>query len=154
VILLFSNYGSRFDTRYPPVFSSRVPKADAEAAWSDRLIHLLSWWWAIATRTGGIERIPLTLVTELATHRYHRQLAKQRWPVLRCEWGTRPALPEIVIGHRALDWTRLATDPSRCYWSGRPDVDGACITFDWSKIDRSRPLIYAGISTLVTKEKI
>jgi hypothetical protein len=69
------------------------------------------------------------------------------------EWKRRPRLPEVVFGHRALDWPALASAPDR-YYFGTTDLFRGAPPFDWSGIDLDRPVVYCNLSTINGFENI
>jgi hypothetical protein len=69
------------------------------------------------------------------------------------EWKRRPLVPEIVFGHRALDWPALASDPDR-YYFGTTDLFRKTSDFDWSIVDPNKPIVYCNLSTVNGFENI
>jgi hypothetical protein len=144
-ISLVPNYASRFDVSYPPVWSDKAPtgaglraKADNFAAWAKLFLkrQALSW------------KHPKGMLFAAILRRYLRTTKRNGWRFGQCEWGTRALLPEIVIGHKDLDWPAVHSD-NRLYIASaafkRNDSDS-----DWRRqLDPHKPLIYAGVSTLL-----
>ena len=68
------------------------------------------------------------------------------------EWKRRPQIPELVFGHRALDWPVIASNASRCYF-GATDLSRKLADFDWSIVESGKHIVYCSISTARGFEK-
>ncbi|MGA2448734.1 MAG: hypothetical protein ABTD50_08680 [Polyangiaceae bacterium] len=146
-IALLSNYGSRFDVRWPPVFSSRPARSDS--LWS-RGLNLLAW--AHAWRARRLSpllrwrRLPELVCLRLIEARERRRAIAHGWRYCYSEWGPRPDLPEVVIGHKALDWPALHRS-DRFYLSGSQSLSRRDPDLGWAEGLDDRPIAYSCTST-------
>ena len=153
-ILLFPNFGSRLETRYPPVFSSMVPPEGKTPDIRQRFVYSFLWAWAILAkgRTRSYDKIEYVKLVFVRVFRriytigFERKLRKLGWKSTWSEWRRRPAIPEIVMGHRSLDWHAVASNPERCYF-GTTDHFRKNPDFDWSGIGAKDPIVYCNVST-------
>ena len=154
-LVLHSSYASRFSSRCPPVFS-RAVAPDAHPSWSQRLSFLLEWSRVPIIRNVDVGRpeswlkAPPRLLIEqtFPVTRARARTERNGWRFCYGEWGARYAAPEVVIGHRALDWQVLRASEQRCYLASSPErAEGAP---DWqSGLDLGKTLIYCNTSTLL-----
>jgi UDP:flavonoid glycosyltransferase YjiC (YdhE family) len=153
-ILLFPNFGSRLTSKYPPVFSSMVPPAKNSMSTRYRFVYFCLWGWAIMTSGGRIRSLGILECGKIALEHFflgicqlscERKLRKLGWQSTWSEWSRRPKFPEVVFGHRALDWLGAASEPQRCYF-GTTDIFRVIPSFDWREIESSGPLIYCNIT--------
>lgn len=152
-ILLFPNFGSRMNSNYPPVFSSMIPYSRKLPKIRHKFIYALLWYWTISTRGRAysfdcFEFVKVALKKKLLriyNIGFERNLRQLGWTSTWSEWKRRPLIPEIVFGHRMLDWPAIASNPERCYF-GATDIFRGISGFDWRGIDPWRPLIYSNIS--------
>ena len=123
-MLLSYTFASRFGSGYPPVFSSATSPRATGTNVLFRAAHALRWAWALGTRGRGqafgraeyadtVVRKWLDQARNVSFEReLHRFGVRSTWS----EWKRRPLVPEIVFGHRMLDWPAIATDPNRFYF--------------------------------------
>lgn len=155
-IVFSTTYESRFSLHYPPVDVSRpIVKDGDELNWWRALLHFAAWTFQRIKRQvvepGFVSptRFPAALTTWLLSpvSRQRRQSRRNGWKFCYGEWGLRPSLPEIVIGHRALDWEPLRQSRDRLYLASltrRREFDT-----EWSQgLETDRPLIYLNMSTV------
>jgi hypothetical protein len=153
-ILLSYTFASRFSTEYPPVFSSMLHVDSKSPSALSRIVYASLWIWAIATdgraHTNDVresfQELLKKLLSQLVNLTFEPRMRKLGW---RSEWGEykrRPLLPEVVFGHRALDWAASASRPERFYF-GATDLLRKSPAFDWSMIDEGKPIICCSIST-------
>ena len=153
-MLLSYTFASRCRLDHPPVFSSAlVSHLPATAA--RRFANAARWAWAIATRGRGDafsarHYASMTLGKWLEQARntsFERSLRALGVSSSWSEWKRRPDLPELVFGHRALDWPAIAADADRCYL-GVTDLLRTAEAFDASRLDPAHPTVYANVSTI------
>lgn len=153
-ILLFPNFGSRFKTLYPPVFSSMVPPGGKRPDIRQRFMYFVLWVWATLAkgRSRSYDKIEYMKIVLVRIFRriyiigFERKLRKLGWKSTWSEWRRRPIIPEIVMGHRSLDWHAVASNPERCYF-GATDHFRKNPDFDWSAIAANDPIVYCNVST-------
>lgn len=160
-MLLSYTYASRFGATYPPVFSSATsPGATSPKARSSAM-HALRWAWALGTRGrsyafGRVEYAQLVAkkwLDQVRNVSFERKLRRFGRQSAWSEWKRRPLLPEIVFGHRMLDWPAIASDPNRFYF-GTTDLFRKTSDFDWSIVDPGKPVVYCNLSTINGFENI
>ena len=155
-IVFMSEYGSRFSLRYPPFNVSRptVNDGDAMSRWR-AIIHLVAWslqrFQHQVVERGFLSpsRLPAALTARLLSPvpRQRRQAERNGWKFCYGEWGVRPILPEVVIGHRALDWEPLRQLNNRLYLASLQQR--LEFNTEWSHgLDTDRPLLYLNMSTV------
>jgi len=155
-LVLHSAYASRFSSRCPPVFS-RAVAPEEHPSWSQRLAFLLEWSRVPIMRNVQVRKpaswlkAPPRLLAErtFPVARARARAERNGWRFCYSEWGARYAAPEVVIGHRALDWHVLQASEQRCYLASSLEqrADGAQ---DWrSGLDLTRTLVYCNTSTLL-----
>jgi hypothetical protein len=155
-LVLIPNYGSRYGSLYPPVFST-AHSARESPAWPSRLRFLLAWGRVPIVRNidpgrpSSLFRAPLRLLMQRMSPiaRTHARTKKNGWRFCYSEWGMRYAGPEVVIGHRALDWPFLRESDARCYLAQQaaPRLD---LATDWrTGLDPGKTLVYCNSSTLL-----
>jgi zeaxanthin glucosyltransferase len=161
-IVFLPNYASRFSLRYPPIYVSKPIIKDGDAlSWWQVFLHLLAWSYQRFKRQiiepGFLS--PSRLLTILTVRllfplsKFRRQAERNGWQFCYGEWGPRPKLPEIVIGHKALDWEPLRQCNARFYVATSfPRME---FSKDWClDVDPNKPLIYCNMSTLFRKESV
>ncbi|TBU96300.1 hypothetical protein DNJ95_07095 [Stutzerimonas kirkiae] len=137
-----------FNLQVPPVFSD-IPAGDPER-WQVRLRNLFAWsrcilkarfnlfmyeklfplFYALPPQASGVKRI--------------RQLGGiLRWG----EYGPRLIVPELVVAPRELDFPQLVASNDRTYIGACVDTARSDGEFDWSDLDRSKPLVYCSLGT-------
>ncbi len=154
-LLLSYTFASRARCDYAPVFSSVPCRATARPALHTRVGHALRWTWAVASRghrtafgRGEYARMVLAKALEQVRNAsFERELRSLGLRSVWSEWKRRPDLPEVVFGHRALDWPAAAGDPARHYL-GATDRFRDETPFDASRLDPLRPVVYANLSTI------
>ena len=156
VILLSVNFASNFQTNYPPIFSSLVPKEGKNPHVFLRLVYLASWVLACCTEGRRdfyslkkyFKRSAAKMLNAVKDLRYERELGRLSIDSTWGEWKRHPKLPTIVFGHRKLDWNVAASNPLRCYFSSS-DIYRSGLPFDWPRFHKEKPIVYCSISTLV-----
>ncbi len=155
-IVFMSNYGSRFSLRYPPFGVSWPTVKDGDAlSWWRAFIHLVTW--SLQRVQGQViepgflspSRLPAALTVRLLSPapRQRRQSERNGWKFCYGEWGVRPILPEVVIGHRALDWEPLRQFNGRLYLASL--AQRLEFNTEWSHgLETDRPLLYLNMSTV------
>ena len=152
-ILLSYTYASRFQTGCPPVFSSLRPPATKTPTLGFRSVFALHWLWAVGTSGWGIDGISLRLKRTFI--KLSARALSVRWGRRRRRFGLRsdwseyrrlPRIPEIVFGHRILDWPAIASTPGRLYF-GATDLFRKKTVFDWSPFALDRPIVLCNLST-------
>jgi hypothetical protein len=156
-IVFKSNYGSRFSLRYPPVTLSRPVVKDGEASsWWRAFVHLAAWSFQLVHRQvvepGFLspKRLPAALVKRLLSPipRQRRQSERNGWKFCWGEWGLQPKLPEIVVGHRALDWEPLRQSSDRLYLASL--TQRREFETEWSqRLETDRPLLFLNMSSVI-----
>ena len=118
-----------------------------------RIICALLWLWAVCASGRGIEgtfgRLRRTfkkVFNRVLNVRWERRLRRFGWSSSWSEWKRRPLIPEIVFGHRTLDWSAIASNADRFYF-GVTDLFRERAVFDWSIFESNRPIVYCNIST-------
>lgn len=159
-ILLFYTFASRFQARYPPVFSSAIASGTTTPSVRSKTGYALLWVWTIcfgrASAWGPleyVERVVEMRIDQIRNIGFERALRQLGHRSTWSEYKRRPLMPEIVFGHRPLDWPAVASSPDRCYF-GTTDLLRKSPEFDWSTIDVSKPIIYGSISTARGFERI
>jgi zeaxanthin glucosyltransferase len=161
-ILLSYTFGSRLQFAYPPVFSSAIPSGTTPPSVRSRSRYALLWAWAIVSTRGRVrffgpleyaERVIACSADMVRNISFERALRRLGYRSTWSEWKRRPLIPEIVFGHRALDWPTVASSSER-YYFGTTDLFRKRSEFDWSAFDANRPIIYCSISTAGGFEKI
>ncbi len=160
-MLLSYTFASRFGFGYPPVFSSMISPATTSPRFLSRAIHALLWVWALGTRGrsrafGRAEYAQLVIkkwLDQMRNASFERELRRFGLRSAWSEWKRRPLIPEIVFGHRMLDWPAIASDPDR-YYFGTTDLYRKISDFDWSIVDPNKPVIYCNLSTINGFESI
>ena len=160
-VLLSYTFASKFGTRYPPVFSSATPSRTASRGILLRAFHALRWAWALGTRGrsdafGRAEYARLVAkkwLDQMRNVSFERELRHFGQRSAWSEWKRRPLIPEIVFGHRMLDWPAIASDPKRFYF-GTTDRFRKTPDFDWSIVDPDKPVAYCNLSTINGFENI
>jgi UDP:flavonoid glycosyltransferase YjiC (YdhE family) len=154
-ILLSYTFASRFQTEYPPVFSSMVPPDTTKPKIRFRIIYTLLWAWTISSWGrayaydcfGYVKRAFRKRFGQIRNISFERKLRQFGWRSTWSEYKRRPLIPEIVFGHRMFDWPAIAKNPERCYF-GTTDLFRKNFDFDWSIIESNNPIIYCNVSTL------
>ena len=154
-MLLSCNFSSRFQVEYPPVFSSVIPFETKSPNLRSRITCALLWIWALGTRgrnnaLGRLEYVEAVLAKWLDQMRnisFERELRKIGCRSTWSEWKRRPLIPEVVFGHRLLDWSAISSTPDRYYFS-TADLFRKSPDFDWSGIEANKPIIYCNLSTI------
>jgi hypothetical protein len=155
-LVLHTSYASRFSSQCPPVFSTLIA-GEQRPAWSRRLAFLLAWSRVPIVRNLDVRRpgswlkAPPRLLAEqtFAFAGAHARAKRNGWRFCYSEWGARYAGPEVVIGHRALDWPILQASEQRCYLAQQatPRMDEDA---DWrAGLDLGKTLVYCNASTLL-----
>jgi len=146
-IVFSSNYASRLDWRWPPVFSgsrplenSRLGKVKNLSAWAG------AWYTKRASPLFRWRRLPENLLLRIFEFAARHRAVKHGWRYCYGEWGPRPALPDIVVGHKALDWPALHGD-RRFYLSGSHAMQRREFDASWAEGLDERPLAYCFVST-------
>jgi len=153
--LLSYTFASKFGLDYPPVFASAISRSAKKPALISRLMHAALWVWALATRGrsqafGRFEYTRLVIkkcFNLLRNIGFERKLRRYGWQSVWSEYKRRPHIPEIVFGHRILDWPAIAADPYR-YYFGATDSFREDSGFDWSEFDQGKPIVYCNLSTI------
>ena len=154
-MLLSYTFASRFGAAYPPVFSSVTSPGTTNPKVLSRVTNTLLWIWAIGTRGRGhaFDRVEYAQMVvkkwldQMRNVSFERKLRRFGFRSTWSEWKRRPLIPEIVFGHRMLDWTAIASDPDRCYF-GATDLLRKVPDFDWSFVDPDKPVVYCNLSTI------
>jgi hypothetical protein len=154
-MLLSYTFASRFGTGYPPVFSSETSPGTISPRVLSRAIHALLWIWALGTRGRGraFDRVEYAQMVirkwfdQMRNVSFERKLHRFGLRSTWSEWKRRPLIPEIVFGHRMLDWPAIASDPGR-YYFGTTDLFRKVSDFDWSITDPDKPVVYCNLSTI------
>jgi UDP:flavonoid glycosyltransferase YjiC (YdhE family) len=160
-ILLSYTFASRFASGHPPVFSSLIAPDTTRPGALSRVRHALLWLWALGARGhgGAFDRVEyLRLVArkwlaQLRNVSFERALRRAGRQSTWSEWQRRPRIPEIVFGHRALDWPAIAEDPERCYF-GTTDLFRKDADVEWPAVDPRKPVVYCNLSTINGFENI
>lgn len=160
-IVFTPTYGARFSLRYPPVDVSWPTVNDGDVlSWWRAIVHLAAWTYQRVHRQvlePGFHspfRFPAALMKMLLSpvSRQRRLCERNGWKLCYSEWGIRPILPEIVIGHKALDWEPLRQSADRIYLA--PLEKRLEFDTQWSHgLDTDNPLLYFNLST-VFPEKV
>lgn len=159
-ILLSYTFASGFQSGYPPVFSSMVPPANTKPRSGRQIANTLLWVWTICTKGrpfayDGFDYVKQSfekLLEQVREFGFERELRQLGWTSTWSEWKRRPRIPQIVLGHRTLDWPAIAANPGRCYF-GTTDLLRKNSDFDWSIVESDRPIVYCSISTAGGFEK-
>ena len=160
-MLLSYTFASRFGSGYPPVFSSATSPRATGTNVLFRAAHALRWAWALGTRGRGqafgraeyAETVVRKWLDQARNVSFERELHRFGVRSTWSEWKRRPLVPEIVFGHRMLDWPAIASDPNRFYF-GTTDLFRKSPDFDLSVIDADRPVAYCNLSTINGFERI
>jgi hypothetical protein len=154
-LLLSPTYASEFGATHPPVFSSVASPGATRSGIPGGTMRAMRWLWALATRGHGqaFDRVEyLRIVVRKWLDQMRNVSFEWKLRRLGCrsawsEYKRRPLLPQIVFGHRALDWPALASDPHRCYF-GTTDQFRKNADFDWPAVDPGKPIVYCNLSTI------
>ena len=160
-MLLSYTFASRFGTAYPPVFSAATPPGATGPNARSSAMHALHWAWALGTRGrshafGRAEYAQLVAkkwLDQMRNVSFERELRRCGRRSAWSEWKRRPLIPEVVFGHRTLDWPAIASDPGR-YYFGTTDLFRQTSDFDWSIVDPNKPVVYCNLSTINGFENI
>ncbi len=148
IVVFAPNYASALNADCPPVFSSRIPgdSAGRHSGTRGKLRNLLAW-----TGVRMQELLPARLLIS-AVFADARQVVEQSGLKLSYgEWGVRADLPEIVLGHRDLDWAPLTRLDHRHYVAPR-GVARSDHDVQWrAGLNLDGVLIYCNLSTLFLK---
>ena len=63
------------------------------------------------------------------------------------DYGHRLVGPEIVLGPQVIDFTRRASQHTRLYIGACVDIDRVEDSFDWSRVDDDRPIVYCAVGS-------
>lgn len=160
-ILLSYTFASRSGTAFPPVFSSATSPGANRLSARSRAMHALLWAWALGTRGRGhafgrveyAQQVAKKWLDQMRNVSFERELRRLGRRSAWSEWKRRPLTPEIVFGHRTLDWPAIAADPNR-YYFGTTDLFRKTSDFDWSIVDPGKPVVYCNLSTINGFENI
>jgi len=160
-MLLSYTFASRFGAAYPPVFSAATPPGATGPNARSSAMHALRWTWALGTRGrshafGRAEYAQLVAkkwLDQMRNVSFERELRRCGRRSAWSEWKRRPLIPEVVFGHRTLDWPAIASDPGR-YYFGTTDLFRQTSDFDWSIVDPNKPVVYCNLSTINGFENI
>jgi len=160
-LMLSPTFASRYGAAYPPVFSSVATPGATRRGIASRTMHAMRWLWALATRgrRQAFDRVEYVRIVhrkwldQLRNLSFELKLRRLGCRSAWSEYKRRPLMPEIVFGHRALDWPALASDPYRCYF-GTTDQFRKGADFDWPAVDPEKPVIYCNLSTINGFESI
>lgn len=159
-ILISYTFASKFQPECPPVFSSLIPSEEPWSTLGSRILYTLLWVWTIGSkgRTNSYDCFDYMndsfkkLTDQIRDFGFERELRQLGMSSAWSEWKRRPCIPELVLGHRSLDWPVIASDPSRCYF-GATDLSRTVADFDWSIVKSGKPVVYCSISTAGGFEK-
>ncbi|MBK7324607.1 putative Glycosyltransferase family 28 protein [Candidatus Propionivibrio aalborgensis] len=159
-ILVSYTFASRFLPEYPPIFSSLIPSDKAWSNLGSKFIYTMLWVWTIGTRGRAysydcfdyVEDSLRKLIDQIRDISFEPELRQLGMSSAWSEWKRRPQIPELVFGHRALDWPVIASNASRCYF-GATDLSRKLADFDWSIVESGKHIVYCSISTARGFEK-
>lgn len=154
-LLLSPTYASEFGATHPPVFSSVASPGATRSGIPYGTMRAMRWLWALATRGHGqafdrVEYLRIVVrkwLDQMRNVSFEWQLRRFGCRSAWSEYRRRPLLPQIVFGHRALDWPDLASDPHRCYF-GTTDQFRKNSDFNWPAVDPGKPVVYCNLSTI------
>jgi UDP:flavonoid glycosyltransferase YjiC (YdhE family) len=161
-ILLNPTFSAPFRANYPPVFASVIPSDTTAPGLRLKISYGLLWMWTLSTLGRARSYGRLEYVKWVIAFRFRNmvqsigiepELLRLGVSSTWSEYRRRPLLPEIVFGHRLLDWPATASDPDRCYF-GTTDLFREVPDFDWTGIDADRPIVYCNVSTAHGFERI
>lgn len=159
-ILLSYTFASGFQSEYPPVFSSIIPPDKTKPRFGLEIVNTLLWVWTICTKGRPysydsfdyVKQSFEKLLDQIRGFSFERELRQFGWASTWSEWKRRPLIPQIVFGHRTLDWPAIVANPGRCYF-GTADLFRKNSDFDWSIVESDKPIVYCSISTARGFEK-
>jgi MGT family glycosyltransferase len=148
-ILTFrANLASAFNAAVPPVFSDII--GSDELNW--RCYYRHSKQWTVILRRGWQWRFKEDKIARLMCGLWPRKSAGARARSLgfKVAWGEfGPCLlgPELVASPREFDFKHAIAAPHRIYIGSCVDVDRQELPFDWTGLDKDKPLLYCSLGT-------
>ena len=146
IIIVNPSFAGALSTKYPPAFSSRVPRNPPTLV--DRLRNFAEW--RVVRRMLVLDLTTWCLKFPLAGFNLLSSIWQAKGNLCLHEYGLRVRSLELVVMPQAVDWPAATKRPLRHYLGTAVHAEEDDASFDWTFLRPGRPLLYCAFGMMVS----